>query len=173
MSSSSQTGERTFLTFFLGQELYGLHIATVREVLEYTSITKVPKAAESMRGVINVRGHAVPVIDMRKQFGLEEAERTVDTCIIIVEPEMHGQLVTTGILVDGVQEVLHIAAENVEPAPKLGSSIDSRVIQGMGKVDDRFVILLDMQEMFRHQEQLTARDAPAGFPSCSEAEMVQ
>jgi purine-binding chemotaxis protein CheW len=124
----------------------------VREVLEYTTITKVPKSARFMRGVINVRGHAVPVIDLRTQFGLRHAEKTVDTCIIIVELELQGEAATIGVLVDGVQEVLEMSQENIEEAPRLGSSIDSRFIQGIGKMGDSFVILLNIQEIFSQEE---------------------
>ncbi|MFW6179939.1 MAG: chemotaxis protein CheW, partial [Desulfohalobiaceae bacterium] len=143
MSDTSASQNSTYLTFYLDQDLFGLNIDTVREVLEYTKITKVPRTADYMRGVINVRGHAVPVVDLRLKFGLQEGEQTVDTCIIIVELQLEGESSTMGILVDGVQEVLDIPAEQIEKPPRLGNRIDTQFIKGIGKLEDRFVIILD------------------------------
>ncbi|MFP4588298.1 MAG: chemotaxis protein CheW, partial [Desulfohalobiaceae bacterium] len=148
MSDSSASQNSTYLTFYLDQDLFGLNIDTVREVLEYTKITKVPRTADYMRGVINVRGHAVPVVDLRLKFGLQEGEQTVDTCIIIVELQLEGESSTMGILVDGVQEVLDIPAEQIEKPPRLGNRIDTQFIKGIGKLEDRFVIILDIQSVF-------------------------
>ncbi|MFO8031655.1 MAG: chemotaxis protein CheW [Desulfohalobiaceae bacterium] len=152
MSDTSTSQNSTYLTFYLDQDLFGLNIDTVREVLEYTKITKVPRTADYMRGVINVRGHAVPVVDLRLKFGLDQGEQTVDTCIIIVELELEGESSTMGILVDGVQEVLDIPAEQIEKAPRLGNRIDTQFIQGIGKLEDRFVIILDIQSVFSSEE---------------------
>ncbi len=152
MSNASTTQSTTYLTFYLDQELFGLNIETVREVLEYTKITKVPRTEEYMRGVINVRGHAVPVVDLRLKFGLDQGEQTVDTCIIIVELELEGEASTMGILVDGVQEVLDIPPEQIEKPPRLGNKIDTQFIRGIGKLEDRFVIILDIQSVFTEHE---------------------
>ncbi|MFP4391721.1 MAG: chemotaxis protein CheW [Desulfohalobiaceae bacterium] len=152
MSDSSASQNSTYLTFYLDQDLFGLNIDTVREVLEYTKITKVPRTADYMRGVINVRGHAVPVVDLRLKFGLQEGEQTVDTCIIIVELQLEGESSTMGILVDGVQEVLDIPAEQIEKPPRLGNRIDTQFIKGIGKLEDRFVIILDIQSVFTVEE---------------------
>ena len=108
--------------------------------------------ADYMRGVINVRGRVVPVVDLREKFGLETAENTVDTCIIIVELDIDGESSTMGALVDGVQEVLTIAPEQIEVSPRLGGRIDTRFIQGIGKLDGEFVILLDIQAIFSLEE---------------------
>jgi purine-binding chemotaxis protein CheW len=152
MDETAKLQSKTYLTFYLDNELYGLNILMVREVLEYTAITRVPMTADFMRGVINVRGHVVPVVDLRKKFGLETVEQTVNTCIIIVEMETDGESSTMGALVDGVQEVLDIAPEQIEKSPRLGSRIDTRFIQGIGKLGDRFVILLDIQAIFSTKE---------------------
>ncbi len=152
MSDNGKQRNTTYLTFYLDRELYGLDIYTVREVLEYTPVTRVPRTAEHMCGVINVRGHAVPVVDLRTKFGLEKTERTVDTCIIILEIDLQGEVATMGVLVDGVQEVLDIPPENIEQTPRLGSKIDTRFIQGIGKVDEKFFILLDINEIFSLEE---------------------
>ncbi|MFZ5564006.1 MAG: chemotaxis protein CheW [Thermodesulfobacteriota bacterium] len=142
----------TYLTFYLERELFGLNIQTVREVLDYTSITRVPMTADFMRGVINVRGHVVPVVDLRSKFGMTATEHTVNTCIVIVEMECDGETTIMGALVDGVQEVLDIPPAQIEKAPRLGSRIDSRFIQGIGKLGDRFVMLLDIQAIFSTDE---------------------
>ena len=148
-----KTGQNnTYLTFFLDEELYGLNIQMVREVLEFTSITRVPMTADFMRGVINVRGHVVPVIDLRKKFGLAEGRRTAETCIIIVELEIDGEAATMGALADGVKEVLDIPAEQIDAAPRLGSRLDTRFIAGIGKLADGFVILLNIDEIFSDRE---------------------
>lgn len=152
MTDRSDIQSNTYLTFHLDEELYGLNIQSVREVLEYTSITRVPRTASFMRGVINVRGHAVPVMDLRRKFELHEAEQTVDTCIIIVEVELENESAIMGALVDGVQEVLEISPEQIEPPPQLGSRISSRFITGIGKLEEQFVILLNLQELFSQQE---------------------
>ena len=141
-----------YLTFHLDKELFGLKINVVREVLEYTAITRIPMTAEFIRGVINVRGHVVPVVDLRHKFGLAKAEQTVNTCIIIVELWEDGESSTLGALVDGVQEVLNIMPEQIEAAPRLGNRIDVRFIQGIGKSDDQFVILLDIKAIFSIEE---------------------
>ncbi|MFP4672827.1 MAG: chemotaxis protein CheW [Desulfohalobiaceae bacterium] len=152
MTNTDSSQNSTYLTFYLDQDLFGLNIDTVREVLEYTKITKVPRTADYMRGVINVRGHAVPVVDLRLKFGLQEGEQTVDTCIIIVELQLEGESSTMGILVDGVQEVLDIPAEQIEKPPRLGNRIDTQFIKGIGKLEDRFVIILDIQSVFTAEE---------------------
>ena len=171
MGRDSTIQETTYLTFYLDNDLYGLSIHAVREVLECTSITKVPRTADYMRGVINVRGHAVPVVDLRTQFGLCEVEQTVDTCIIIVEIEMQAESATIGMLVDGVQEVLEIPSENIEKAPRMGSSIDARFLQGIGKLEDTFVILLDVQEVFSEEELGAVAESEALSMSPAEEEV--
>ncbi|MFP4446108.1 MAG: chemotaxis protein CheW [Desulfosudaceae bacterium] len=152
MNDTQDLQNNTYLTFHLDEELYGLNIQLVREVLEYTPVTKVPMTAEFMRGVINVRGHVVPVVDLRRKFGLTAAEQTVNTCIIIVELEVEGETSTMGALVDGVQEVLDIPPEQIEASPRLGSRIDTRFIQGIAKLANHFVILLDIQSIFSMDE---------------------
>jgi len=152
MSDAAEFYGNTYLTFYLDHELFGLNIQTVREVLDYTPITRVPMTADFMRGVINVRGHVVPVVDLRQKFGLTATEHTVDTCIIIVELEIDGEISIVGALVDGVQEVLEISSARIAPPPRLGTKIDTRFMQGIGKLGDRFVMLLDIQAIFSMDE---------------------
>ena len=143
-----QDGPVQYLTFILDGEAFATEIAQVREVLEYTSITKVPRTPDYMCGVINLRGSVVPVVDMRLQFGMAAIEPTVDTCIIIIEVEVDDQLVVLGALADSVQEVLELRGEQMEPAPTLGTRINTRFIRAIGKIDERFVIILDMNRVF-------------------------
>lgn len=169
MTDQGDIQTNTYLTFYLDQELYGLSIQNVQEVLEYTPITKVPRTAHFMLGVINVRGHALPVVDLRRKFGLPEAETNVDTSILITEVDIEGESTTIGALVDGVEEVLEIPPEQIEDPPKLGSQIASRFIRGIGKLEERFVILLEIQQVFSMQE-LTQIESGRGDPVQPEAE---
>jgi len=143
---------KQYLTFNLGGEPFALEVAHVREILELTNITKVPRTPESMRGVINLRGSVVPVIDMRLKFGLPNLEATVDTCIIVVEASLEGDSVILGALVDSVQEVFELEPGMIEPAPKIGSGIRTEFIKGIGKRDSKFIMILDMEKTFSAEE---------------------
>lgn len=147
-----ETTINQYLTFVLDDGHFGLSIDSVQEVLELMPITKVPRTPEHMLGVTNVRGQAVPVIDLRLRFGLNAREQTVDTCIVIVELTVGGESMTLGALVDGVEEVMDLDPGRIEPAPKLGSAIDTRFIKGIARQEDRFIILLDINECFDFQD---------------------
>ncbi len=136
-----------YLTFALAKEEYGLEILKVREIIGYMEITSVPKTPYHVKGVINLRGQVIPVIDLRAKFGLEETDVTDQTCIIVVEIENEGVQLSTGIIVDRVQEVLDIDSENIEDTPEFGSSISSDFILGMGKVEEEVKILLDINKV--------------------------
>lgn len=163
MSDSSNQ----FLTFTLGDEVFALDIASVREVLEYTTITKVPRTPEYIRGVINLRGRAVPVVDVRLKFGMPETERTVNTCIIIVEVSLGGEETVLGALADSVKEVMDIAPGDIEPAPRMGTSIRADFIKGIGKHGQDFIIVLDIDKVFTEEElaQLTSSGGEAAAPA--------
>ncbi|MFP4070882.1 MAG: chemotaxis protein CheW [Desulfovibrionales bacterium] len=137
-----------YLSYVLAGELYALDIGRVREVLEMPGITRVPRMPSYMRGIINLRGNAVPVVDLREKFGLGVTERTVDTCIIIVEVSMHGEDLVIGALADSVREVFELTGENIVPPPKMGTGIDTAFLTGMGKVDERFIMILDVDRIF-------------------------
>ncbi|GAB6057821.1 chemotaxis protein CheW [Desulfonatronum parangueonense] len=141
-----------YLTFTLDRELYAMDIAKVREVLEYTEITRVPRTPEFLRGVINVRGRAVPVVDMRLKFGLSKTGQTVNTCIIIVEVDVDGESTILGALADSVQEVIDLEPDQIEPAPRLGTRIKTEFIEGMGKSADQFIIILNIDKIFSAEE---------------------
>ena len=141
-----------FLTFTLGREIFALDIGTVREVLELTTITRIPRTPPFMRGVINLRGHAVPVVDMRLKLGMSKGEDTVDTCIIIVEIDFEGEQTVMGALVDSVREVFEILPEAMEPAPRMGAAIRVEYIKGMARQNDEFIIILDIDKIFTSLE---------------------
>ncbi len=151
--------DNQYLTFVLEDELFALNIGSVREVLELTSITKVPRTPEFIRGVINLRGRAVPVVDLRMKFGMGETRRTVNTCIIIVEVELDGESTVLGALADSVQEVYEMESSQIEPPPRMGTRIKSEFITGMGKSGDRFIVILDINKVFSAEELNLAADA--------------
>jgi purine-binding chemotaxis protein CheW len=141
-----------YLTFKLQEELYAVDVANIREILDFTTVTKVPNTPDFMRGVINLRGSVVPVIDMRLKFGLPETEKTVDTCVVVMEISLDGQAVILGSLADAVQEVLEIEPDQIEPAPKIGTRLKTEFIRGMGKHDDKFIMILDIDKIFSFEE---------------------
>lgn len=145
MEALMETGQ--FLTFKLGEESFALDVAKVREILEESDITKIPQTPEYMRGVINLRGSVVPVIDLRLKFGMGKTEKTVNTCIIVVEVLIEGTTTILGVLADCVQEVLEIDPSQVEATPHLGTRLDTEFICGMGKVDDHFIMMLDIDKV--------------------------
>ena len=152
MSVAGITETRQYLTFILNGELFALDISKVREVLDYTKITKVPQMPEFMLGVINLRGSVVPVIEMRTKFGMERVERTVNTCIVIVEITLEGDNVILGALVDSVQEVFDLEPDQIEPPPKIGMRLKTEFIKGMGKKEEKFIIILDIDRVFSTEE---------------------
>ena len=113
-----------YLTFILDEEVYAVDINQVREVLDYKEVTRVPRMPDFISGVINLRGGVVPVVDLRLKFGMEKAEKTVDTCIIIIEIMMGGELTHLGAIADSVQEVMTLEQDQIEPPPKLGARLD-------------------------------------------------
>jgi purine-binding chemotaxis protein CheW len=152
---SSQTRSAVggkYLTFALGKEEYGLEILKVREIIGYMDITAVPRTPPYVRGVINLRGQVIAVVDLRAKFGMESAERTDQTCIIVVEIRQGDRKLNTGIIVDRVSEVLSISSESIEDAPSFGTSVDSDFILGMGKIGQSVKILLDIDRVLGGDE---------------------
>jgi len=146
------------LTFKLDDEVFAIDISTVREVLEFSTVTKVPRTPDFMCGVINLRGGVVPVVDLRLKFGMAEAEKTVNTCIIIVEVSVDGESTVLGALADSVQEVHDFEADQIEPAPKIGTKLNTDFIKGMGKRDDQFIMILDIDKVFSSDELAIVQD---------------
>jgi purine-binding chemotaxis protein CheW len=139
-----------YLTFWLGGEEYGLEILKVREIIGMMDITSVPRTPRFVRGVINLRGKIIPIIDLRVKFGMEVAERTEMTCIIVVDV---GSL-EMGIVVDKVSEVMDIGAEEIEDAPSFGVAVDTNFILGIGKTGNKVTILLDIGKVLTRGETL-------------------
>ncbi len=151
-----------FLTFYLADEVYAVDILRIKEVLEYTEMTKIPRTPEFMSGVINLRGTVVPVIDMRLKFGMPKTERTVDACIIIIEVRMGDRITILGAIADSVNEVMNLEPDQVEPPPRIGAKLKTGFIRGMGKQGDQFVIILDTDEVFTSEELSLLKDAGNG-----------
>lgn len=146
------TETKQYLTFTLEDEVFALDIRKVREVLDFSTVTRVPRTPDFMRGVINLRGMVVPVVDMRRKFGMPATEKTVNTCIIIVELALAGETVVVGAMADSVKEVIDLEPEQIEPAPRIGTSLDTEFIKGMGKHNDGFIIILDVDAVFSTDE---------------------
>lgn len=143
-----QPGVEQFLSFTLGREVFGMDIRTVREIIQVGAITTVPLMPDFVRGVINLRGAVVPVIDLGARFGRHRAMLGKKTCIIIFDSVRDGERTELGLLVDAVSEVVDIAADQIEPAPGFGSTVRREFILGMGKTGNRFVIILDPDKAF-------------------------
>jgi purine-binding chemotaxis protein CheW len=152
-SRAAQSIEQTqYLTFMLGRETFAIGILVIKEIIEYHNLTVVPMMPEAIRGVINLRGAVVPVIDLSARFGRSPAQITKRSCIIIVEVESDGEHQDMGVIVDAVNQVLDIPASEIEPPPAFGAKIRTDFIHGMGKVDGKFVILLDVSHVLSVDE---------------------
>lgn len=144
--------EGKYLTFALGTEEYGLEILKVREIIGYMEITAVPRTPDYVKGVINLRGQVIPVIDLRARFGMELSQVSEQTCIIVVEVTQDQDSFSTGIVVDHVEEVLDIEGKNIEQPPNFGSTVNTDFILGMGKVGDSVKILLEIDKVLANTD---------------------
>lgn len=142
----------SYLTFKLGEEEFAANVSKVLSIMEMTKITKVPKSPEYMQGVINLRGQVLPVVDTRIKFGMSPTEFTQNTCIIVMEVNVENEQVLVGALVDSVQEVLELNDEDIQPPPSIGTNYKSEFISGMAKVDEKFIMILDMDKVFSAKE---------------------
>ena len=152
MTVTAITETRQYLTFKLADEIFAVDVEKVREILELTNITKVPQTPDYMRGVINLRGSVVPVVDMRLKFGMPESETTVNTCIIVVEVLHENEVVVIGALADSVQEVFELEPGQIEPPPRIGTRFNTDFILGMGKNDSQFIMILNIDRAFTSDE---------------------
>jgi purine-binding chemotaxis protein CheW len=147
-TKTEATEEKLFLTFVLDNEVYGIEILKVREIIGLMDSTTVPQTPDYMKGVINLRGKVIPIIDLRLKFSMPEEEHTKETCVIVVDISgQNNTLQQIGIIVDSVSEVLNINSGEIEDAPQFGQKIDSNFILGLGKTDERIIILLDIEEV--------------------------
>ncbi len=141
-----------YLTCTLGNEVFALEISKVREVLDFPTLTRIPRTPDFMRGVINLRGSVVPVVDLRSKFGMSLTEKTVNACVVILEAFVDGETIVLGALADSVQEVIELAPDQIEPAPRIGTRLKTEFIKGLGKRGDLFAIILDIDRVFSADE---------------------
>ena len=176
MDKCEMTELKQYLTFTLDEELFAVNIAHIREVLDLTIITRVPRTPEFLGGVINLRGSVIPVVDMRSKFNMPKAERTVNTSIIIMEITLDEETTIIGALVDSVQEVINLEQDHIEPPPRFGTRLSTESIKGMGKHGDIFIIILDINNVFSIDEFTLMQDAgskeSAGQTSKKEGDVV-
>ena len=159
-SVEESSGEQTqYLTFMLGSEVFAIGILSIKEIIDYGQLTEVPMTPACVRGVINLRGSVVPVMDMAVLFGKTAKAVTKRTCIVIVETQQAGEREDVGVVVDAVNAVLDIPAADVEPPPAFGANINSDFIQGLGKVDGKFVILLNADRVLAFEQMRLIKDA--------------
>jgi len=153
MSELKSTGTLTsYLSFQLGEEMFAADVSKVLEILELRPITKVPRSPSYMRGVINLRGSVLPVLDTRIKFGLVPKDDTVDTCIVVLNVLMEGEPLTLGALVDSVEEVLELTENEIEAPPTIGSKFNPEYLKGMVKMDDMFIMVLNVDKVFSTDE---------------------
>lgn len=152
MSTPKITETARYLTFKLGEELFAINVFKAREVLDLSHITRVPTAPGYLRGVVNVRGNAIPVVDLRSKFGLAQTADTLSTRIIVMDLQMDGQNVVVGGLADAVHEVLELEPHEINEPPSLGLRWRTDLILGMGRRNDRFTIILDIERVFSSEE---------------------
>ena len=146
--STAITETAQYMTFKLGEELFAINVAQVREVLEVSQITRIPTAPEYMRGVVNVRGKAIPVVDLRLKFGLPKGQATVHTRIVVIELEMDGEVTIVGGVADSVHEVIELEPSQINPPPSIASRWRTDLIRGMGRRGEEFIIILDINAIF-------------------------
>jgi purine-binding chemotaxis protein CheW len=144
--------ETQHLTFLLGREIFAINILAVREILQFTEVSTIPLMPDYILGVINLRGAVVPVVDLHVRFGHASAKIDKRTCIIILEIPMADDTLELGIMVDAVSAVIEIAPHQIEPPPRFGRQIHHEFISGMGRVDEQFIIILDINKTFNQDE---------------------
>ena len=161
--TATETISQQYVTFHLGEELFGVAVSRAKEILSLVQVTKVPQTPDYLLGVINLRGQVVPVVDLRVKLGIPAGESTQDSCIIVMEVQMDGEPMTVGGLADSVREVLELRDDQIEPPPRMGTRLKTEFIAGMGKVDEEFLILLDIDRVFSTEEstplQIVGEDA--------------
>lgn len=153
--------QQQYLTFFLADEEYAVNIQKVKEIIEYSSVTKVPKVPRWIRGVINLRGNVVPVVDLAVRFGLDERPTTKTTCIVIVEVQQDTETTVMGVIADAVNQVIELNPGDIEQPPAFGTRVRLEYLAGMGKLGKKFALILNIDHVLSAAELLTV----AGLPS--------
>jgi len=150
-----------YLTFKLDGDEFAVDVLKSREIVDLKSVTKVPQSPDFMLGVINLRGSVVPVIDLRLKFGMEKAEETQSTSIVVMDVVVGGDTIIVGAMVDSVEEVMELDDSQIEPAPRIGTRLNTEFIKGMGKQNDQFLIILDIDRVFSSDELMMVQGAAA------------
>ena len=161
-AQATQEELQQYLTFMLGGETFAIGILNIKEIIEYGNLTEVPRMPGFIRGVINLRGAVVPVIDLGARFGKQQSAISPRTCVVIIEVEYEGEQHVVGVMVDAVNEVLDIPAAEIEPAPSFGANIRADFIRGMGKVEGKFVIILNVNHVLSLDEMSTLAGMDTG-----------
>jgi purine-binding chemotaxis protein CheW len=166
MSTTTPIASAQYITFKLGDELFAIDVAQVREVLELPLITRVPTSPAYMRGVVNVRGKAVPIVDLRTKFGLPSAADTIHSRIVVMELMLDGESTVVGGVADSVHEVIELEGAQIEPPPRIAMRWRTELIRGMGRRGDEFIIILDIEAVFSLAElsAVAAASDPAASP---------
>ncbi len=160
VATNTKVTEGKFLTFILNDEVYGIEILKVREIIGLMDITNVPQTPDYMKGVINLRGKVIPVIDLRLKFSMPEEEHTQETCTIVVEVDS----TSIGIIVDNVSEVMEIKSDEIEDAPQFGKGIDTSFIMALGKTKETIVIMLDIAKVLSAEEIEVVKQHAVEYP---------
>ena len=162
METASQAVEQSqYLTFFIADEEYAVGILQAKEIIQYDTVTKVPRTPPWIRGVINLRGGVVPVVDLAVKFGLPETQVTGSTCIVITEVELEGEETVMGLLADSVSQVIELKPDDVEPPPAFGTGVHADYLRGMGKSGKKFVLMLDTDKVLSTDELLATTTVAA------------
>ncbi|HTY42411.1 MAG TPA: chemotaxis protein CheW [Thermoanaerobaculia bacterium] len=162
MSAAARTPDRAqFLTFSLAGGEFAIAVLNVREIIEHETVTRVPSTPAFVRGVINLRGSVVPVVDLARKFGMPESAVTKRTCIVIVEVDSDGGRLVLGVLADAVNQVVEFRPEEIEPAPSFGAPVRVDYLRGLGKLGDGFVLILDTDKVLSTSELADVAAAPA------------
>jgi purine-binding chemotaxis protein CheW len=164
MSVTEITDTRQYLTFKLAEEVFAIEVSKVWEVLDFTTITKIPRTPDFMSGVINLRGNVVPVVDLRLCFEMSKTQKTVNTCIVVMEMLIEGESTVIGALADSVEEVIDLEPDQIQPAPRMGTQIRTDFIKGMGRRDAQFIMILDIDRVFSVEELSAVRTAEGNKP---------
>ena len=161
-TAKEPTEQQQYLTFLLADEEFAISILKVKEIIEYDTVTKVPKTPKWIRGVINLRGGVVPVVDLAVKFGLEDRPVTKTTCIIIVESQLEEEPMTMGVVADSVSQVMELAVEEIQHVPEFGTRVKVDYLLGMAQLGKKFALLLDVDKVLSTDEQLNIGNLAAG-----------
>lgn len=152
MINQQDNSKNSYLSFKVGSEVFAANVKCIRNILEMTKITRVPKSPEYLKGVINLRGNVLPVLDTRTKFGLEETEYTTNTCILVMDINIKNETVQLGAIVDSVDAVLEINDDDIKAAPNIGTSYKSELLEGFTKTGDDFIMIINTDRVFADDE---------------------